>query len=179
MNTNQLMRILNNIVHDSFFFDVIGSDRLYEVYHRLKDTPLALVINTDPEDKPGSHWVALFRCKFGRVEFFDSYGDPLSKLSKNFNFLKSLNPVENCKSVQSLQTNTCGKFCIFFLWKRLNGCSYSSIINTFGCSKNRNEMIVRRFYYYLVRGRYIEPFSLRKTQCCNLRVTNWLQNRQL
>jgi hypothetical protein len=35
----------------------------------------AIVINTDPHDKPGAHWVCLYVTN-AVVEYFDSYGLP-------------------------------------------------------------------------------------------------------
>jgi hypothetical protein len=37
----------------------------------------ALVFNTDPQDKPGQHWIAVYVDKGGKGEYFDSYGLPL------------------------------------------------------------------------------------------------------
>ncbi|GFT67257.1 uncharacterized protein NPIL_535271 [Nephila pilipes] len=38
----------------------------------------ALVINTDPHDKEGSHWLAMYIQDEKTIEFFDSYGLPPS-----------------------------------------------------------------------------------------------------
>jgi len=42
------------------------------LYH--KERPFALVLNSDPRDKPGQHWLALFAPKNGPIELFDSFG---------------------------------------------------------------------------------------------------------
>ena len=36
--------------------------------------PFALVLNTDPRDKPGQHWLAIFGPFNKPIELFDSFG---------------------------------------------------------------------------------------------------------
>jgi hypothetical protein len=38
--------------------------------------PSAYVVNSDRSDGPGEHWIAVYFCKDGCAEFFDSYFDP-------------------------------------------------------------------------------------------------------
>ena len=40
----------------------------------LPEKPRLLVGNTDPSDKPGNHWIAVFVDSTGRGEYFDSFG---------------------------------------------------------------------------------------------------------
>ena len=46
---------------------------------------IGVVFNTDPHDKEGSHWVALFiNIKRAEVYYFDSYGERISKFINRF-----------------------------------------------------------------------------------------------
>jgi hypothetical protein len=50
--------------------------RLTESQMCKKHTYYGLIVNTDPHNKPGSHWVAIYGDGDGHTEFFDSYGKP-------------------------------------------------------------------------------------------------------
>ena len=66
---------MNILKNDSFtktvFTDVLPSDRLP---HEIRKKPRGYILNTDPSDKPGSHWVAMYLTEDGKGEFWDSYG---------------------------------------------------------------------------------------------------------
>ena len=51
-------------------------DKFQGVYScdTLPPKPELLVCNTDPHDKPGTHWIAIYVDKNGRGEYFDSFG---------------------------------------------------------------------------------------------------------
>ena len=36
--------------------------------------PLCLILNTDPKDQPGTHWLAVYAAIAGPIELFDSFG---------------------------------------------------------------------------------------------------------
>ena len=66
MNSNQLLHILQQ---DTFtktvFADVLPSDRLPAKIRK----PKGFILNTDPSNKPGTHWVAMFLVTNGKGEF--------------------------------------------------------------------------------------------------------------
>src|SRR5438128_1093615 len=48
----------------------------------LKKYPVAYIINSDPSNKPGQHWLAVYKeSQDGALEFFDSYGQHPSNYS--------------------------------------------------------------------------------------------------
>jgi hypothetical protein len=67
MNSLQNMNILKN---DPFtktvFTDVLPSDRLPR---EIRKRPRRYILNTDPSDKPGAHWVAVCLQKMARGNF--------------------------------------------------------------------------------------------------------------
>lgn len=57
-----------------YFKGVFPSDELPK--SPSKTTTAAYIVNTDPHDKPGKHWLALW-VENGVCEIMDSYGMPL------------------------------------------------------------------------------------------------------
>ena len=47
---------------------VFARDELHDLRHMQR--PFALVFNTDPHDKPGQHWLAIYGPSVGPLEFF-------------------------------------------------------------------------------------------------------------
>ena len=95
---------------------------------RSQHRPFALVVNTDPADKPGAHWLAFFASAAGPtaepLEMFDSYGLP-----PDMHSLAHLAPriYSSSHSYQSLDFSVCGHYCLFFLFNRAHGLSYSTV----------------------------------------------------
>ena len=47
-----------------------------------------LILNTDPKDKPGAHWIALYAAIAGPIELFDSFGfSPINYSLDSLNLL--------------------------------------------------------------------------------------------
>ncbi len=73
MNSLQILNILKS---DPFtktvFTNVLPSDRLP---HEMQKKPRGFVLNTDPSNRPGTHWVAMYLTAEGKGEFWDSYGE--------------------------------------------------------------------------------------------------------
>ena len=65
MNTNEIDRFLRRRLRD---FDGVFS------VDNLPESPHLLVCNTDPSDRPGRHWIAIYVDNEGRGDFFDSFG---------------------------------------------------------------------------------------------------------
>jgi len=84
------------------------------------------IANTDPARQPGEHWVA-FVCYANRpsvVEFFDSYGYPISYYKElatgceqagYFDDACSVVSV-NARTLQHAQSVVCGHYCLLFLY---------------------------------------------------------------
>ena len=86
--------------------------------------PFALVVNTDPHDKPGQHWLAIFASTLGPYELFDSFGMPPS-----FYHLDFLEPTHSLNSIQSYSSSFCGQYCIYFLYLRSRNHSFQEIVS--------------------------------------------------
>lgn len=78
--------------------------------------PAGIVVNTDPKDKQGQHWIAIYMDKNKKTTFFDSYGEPPRvKYHKQFLELKGQNVQHNTKRLQDSSTSVCGHYCCEFL----------------------------------------------------------------
>ena len=68
------LEILNILKSDAFtktvFTDVLPSDRLPG---RIQTRPRGFIVNTDPADKPGTHWLVIFITTDGKGEFWDPF----------------------------------------------------------------------------------------------------------
>ena len=73
MNTFQLAQVLTN---DPFtkgsFSGVYASDELSSI--EINKYPKSFVVNTDPMELPGNHWIAIYFHEHMKGEFIDSYG---------------------------------------------------------------------------------------------------------
>ena len=151
MNNNQIARVLEQ---DSFtskkFCGVFPSDRLPETIERY---PCGFVANTDPSNQPGTHWVAFYFSTERKGEFFDSYGEAPDYYNISFkNYLDkhSYDWEFNKRKLQSIWSDVCGHYCIFYLNHRARGYSMNKIVNMFGNNSmsNDNEVFIfvnRRF----------------------------------
>lgn len=145
MNTVDLEKILkNNFFTRKNFLGVYAIDML--PIKKLK-RPYSIICNTDPSYRSGKHWVAIFLPKFGKLEYFDSFGikptneeiyELIAKNGKEFKY--------NSKQIQSNKSVTCGKFCIMFLLFRSKNLRYKDFIDLFLNDKNYNESYIKTMF---------------------------------
>jgi len=100
----------------------------YESLYRKYDY-FGIIFNTDPHDKPGQHWIALFiHLKKGEISFFDSTGDQppdeiqefINKFEKEGKQVLGLGETENIKiNINKMQhqklDSECGIYCLAFI----------------------------------------------------------------
>jgi hypothetical protein len=91
------------------------------------------IVNTDPHDQPGKHWLAFYYDSAKRVlEYFDSFGFPLKQHSIVNSNLSGRNlkivTVNVHGRLQAIDSSTCGYYCVLYLhWRMLFDNSKSSI----------------------------------------------------
>ena len=99
---------------DVDFIGVFALNRIPNFSNRYK--PLKFIVNTDPINLPGTHWIAVWRNAMAEVEIFDSFGMlPAGALQLWCN--------ANCdrcqynrQSIQNPNTQLCGTYvCCLFL----------------------------------------------------------------
>ena len=77
--------------------------------------------NTDPNNKPGHHWVAMYFPDVDKKEFFDSYAFPSNYYTTRFTKVLASHPghtERNVGTLQVLNSNMCGYYCMFYLFHR-------------------------------------------------------------
>lgn len=147
MNTSEIRQILrNDRVVKTLFKGVFPSDKLTTV--RTGQLPFACVVNTDPSDQPGRHWCSIFIDRYGRGEFFDSYGyhpayygnvfvDFLNRRCKNWTY--------NQIGLQGSFSATCGQYCVFYLLHRCKGMPMLELLSMFTKDKELNDEMVNEY----------------------------------
>jgi len=95
-----------------------------------------MIVNTDPVNESGTHWLAVYCPDDGTVEVFDSYGFDLETYPTVKRFL-----VDRCRPklirsmeggpIQEENSDVCGAHCIFYLAMRMcHGLSMEDIVNS-------------------------------------------------
>ena len=80
------------------------------ISHRLRPYEKAIVVNTDPHDRPGTHWVCLYVTP-PVVEYFDSYGlKPFLQEILNFFDRNQAQPIWNPFDYHRVRTILCVLF---------------------------------------------------------------------
>jgi len=116
------------------------------------NTPIGLIINTDKQDQPGSHWVAIYIDSNGIGEYFDSYGvPPLYEEINVFLFNNCPNGIFcNYVTLQCISCITCGEYCVAYIICRLcDNISYADFISLFTSNPEENDKLIK-FYYKLI-----------------------------
>ena len=124
MDTLQIERILKKDPYAKIFKGVYPKDL------STVECIGSYVVNTDPSTAPGEHWVATFFNNQGSAEFFDSYG--LHPIVQQI-FLDSYSSswIYNSKTLQSLISEVCSLWLLYYMLFRSRGCSLSDILNPF------------------------------------------------
>ena len=126
--------------------------------------PFALVFNTDPHDKPGKHWLAIFGPRDGPLELFDSFGMPPSYYGLSLLFIYSHS------SFQSLSSYLCGNYTIYFICCRSRNISFNKIASFLKSISNPDSHI-KSFVFALQKAyRSLNPCN-RTGQCCTLKCS--------
>ena len=152
MNTYQLTQVL---AKDPFskgsFAGVYACDQLPSI--EINEYPKSFVVNTDPMELPGTHWIAIYFNEQMKREFFYSYGEHPIHYNKHFLHFMNRNAVEwerNKIQLQSAFSTVCGQYCIYLLYHRCRKRPMSSIVNSFVNDKSRND----QFVYDFVKRKY-------------------------
>ena len=98
MNSTDIQNVLQISVPDKFGVAVLPCDWL----SRITADQFAVVVNSDTAEKPGMHWLAIFKEKRkSGIEFFDSCSMPVNFYHPNIgSFLKK---IEQMRYVQALE----------------------------------------------------------------------------
>ena len=123
-------------------------------YNELPTKPkgnYSIVINTNATK--GEHWLAIVR-KNGKNYFLNSFGRSLDNEMFSEEFRKTVRAyvgggmIYNSKWLQSLDSNTCGEYCVYFISK-LERKRLKSVLRIFGDDFKANDNYVYNYYLTL------------------------------
>jgi hypothetical protein len=122
--TQELVEVMHSIGHR--YGPVIAADQVDQL-SLPKYGNLSYIMNLDPSDMPGSHWIAanidVMNGKF--IEYYDPLGGtPTPDCLRRIQALLDNSPAYlklklNTESDKSITTSNCGCFCIKFLHERV------------------------------------------------------------
>lgn len=143
MDSIEIARAMNaHIKTVRSFKGVFASDKLPR---RILEKPSCLIVNTDPANKPGTHWVAIYIPPRGPYEYFDSFGlKPQVKNIKNFILKNSKNYTSNSKQLQSIFSMACGNYCCEYLLHRCQGKTMKQFLKKYVNEPTKNDAIILR-----------------------------------
>ena len=124
----------------------------YNLQERIESGD-CLIANMDPSSARSRHWILTFkrrRREDSTVEYFDPLGKRPAQGAMT-DYFRDKSYVYNCKQLQSNDSESCGLFCIFFLYYRCLGYSMNSIVyDLLTDDVNTNEFIIAISKLYFV-----------------------------
>ena len=140
MNTTQLQRVLEEDPRTrSIFQGVFPRNHIPPHPH----PPVGYVLNTDPCDRPGEHWVVVFLDRDGQGEYFDSYGlPPVSPRITRWLTETTRRWTWNPQTLQSDSTAVCGQYCLYYALQRARDVPMSQIVSLFEGPPSDNDVMV-------------------------------------
>lgn len=143
MNNHELERVLRRML-GSVFCGVWASDQL-SCLTRSFPLPAYFIVNTHKGDQPGEHWLALTLEEDGSGTFFDSYGFPPDFHYYPRSILRFLEQrvdkiVYHNRQFQHPLSTACGQHCVFYLYHRACGMSFSQTLSLYGKNVMKNDV---------------------------------------
>ena len=139
MNTRDIERFVrSDDTCRTFFQGVFSVDT-------LPRKPRLLICNTDPSDKPGELWVAIFADSKRRGEYFDSFGRKPTAVLDSYMNEHCIDWIYNARQLQSVVSSYCGFYCCFYCMFRCRNFDLTRIVNSFTNDTAFNDSIVHGF----------------------------------
>jgi hypothetical protein len=136
MNTNEIDRILHKTpgYRGTFSCDT------------LPGLTGLVVANTDPHNRPGEHWIAIYISADRRHgEYFDSFGRRPTRVFEQYLNDNCLNWTYNTRQLQSIASRFCGFYCVYYCLLRSRNVSMQKIISNFTTDTGFNDVLIHRF----------------------------------
>ena len=142
MNTFEIENVMKNFMGKRFL-GVFPSD--FQCLPNVNTYPSCFISNSDPCHENGTHWIAIYVIDKKNAEFFDSFGmGPMSKGHKQF--LKNYNYIYNIENIQSIYSDLCGLYSIYYLINRVK-MSFNQFLKIFKDNKNvENDSLIVDFF---------------------------------
>ena len=119
MNTSELAKAMHMAP------DFYGVVPCCEIEQYKKHEVVGLIVNTDPHNKPGTHWIALYK-KGKTLNFFDSFGREMQEFAEPFasimdDFASGCKVKSNKRQYQNVLSDTCGRWTLYYILSKLCG----------------------------------------------------------
>jgi len=115
MNTLEICSIVEKIPQIVNFEGALPIDRIIASLR----APRNMIVNLDESHEEGSHWTAVHVDNKKKASYFDSFaGNIPREIGEKLNICE-----KSSQPVQSLFSNSCGFYCILFLY--LKSCHYN------------------------------------------------------
>lgn len=139
MYASQLQHIVDcDVRTQRQFLGVFSADMLPI---RMPSRTLAIV-NCCDRDKPGMHWLAMYNDENGRLEVFDSFGQSPYLYNLQEKLPRASVLTYNTKQIQSLNSDVCGQYCLYYCYFKARGFDISDIIGIFSNDYYNNDAYV-------------------------------------
>ena len=86
LHAGEIDCLVKRLLNEIRWLEVFARDELPELFREIR--LWCLILNTDPKDQPGTHWLAFYAPIAGGMELFDSFG--LSRKIYSLDFLDAL-----------------------------------------------------------------------------------------
>ena len=111
------------------------------------------IVNTHDSSLPGEHWFAIYLPKYGKIEYFDSYGiKPINHQVYELIKTNQKSFIYNTKPIQGADSTNCGKYCIFFLYMRARGYNMKKILKFFVNNKQQNDLFINSLFKKIIKN---------------------------
>jgi hypothetical protein len=119
MNTDELAQVMHMAPN---FYGVVPC---CEIEQFKKHSTVGLIVNTDPHNKPGEHWIGLYK-EGEMLNFFDSFGRGIKEFGEPFasimnDFASDLKLVTNRMQYQDVFYDTCGRWTYYYIFSKICG----------------------------------------------------------
>lgn len=142
MYQNELKTFLNQKLCNQRVY-VVGSDKLPSNF----PLPAGFIINLDPSNRPGTHWVALHIDENANGTYFCSFA-MLPRVKNIRDFIR-----KHCKTIkynrmqlQSPQSGFCGEYAAIFLIYMFRGLGLRNFQRQFSSNLIFNDLLIRRIF---------------------------------
>ena len=141
--------VANDVRLNQQFLGVFAAN---ELPYQMPFGSLAIV-NCCNRENPGRHWVVIHQATSNRLEMFDSYG-----LSPTMYNLENKLPVSNVvvyntKQLQSIHSDVCGYYCLYYCYFKSRGYAMGDIVSIFSNDYTSNDMYVYNSVLHLFNMR--------------------------
>ena len=119
MNTNEIAQVMHMCPDFRGVWPCCAIDKF------KKEECVGLIVNTDPHDKPGQHWVGIYK-RGEDASFFDSFGRDIVEFEEPFasimkDFFSGLKVKINFNQYQDNLADTCGHWSYYYVLSRICG----------------------------------------------------------